>query len=82
MKVFGRKLLDYNTPIEVDFDELVFQKDGKDIVVSLRSFLVEGELKVRSTTGPLMVHPQDSNHVLLKTTGYENDNGTSWPSHG
>lgn len=66
MKIFGRKLLDYNTPIEVDFDELVFQKDGKETVVSLRSFPVEGDIGVRSNSGAISVHPRAANYIFVR----------------
>ncbi len=62
MKIFGRKLLENRSQEhEVDFDDLVFVIDGREIVVSIYRAKVDGRIEVRANDGVLVALPRASN---------------------
>lgn len=65
MQVRGRKILDYNTAIDISgVDEIIItQDDGAELVFSLYRIRQGGRFEVRANDGTLVVHPRASNVI-------------------
>ena len=67
MEIYGRKLLDRNTKMPIDFDDLVFLVGGKEIVISTYSARTDGKIELRCNDGVIVVLPRAANVVQIET---------------
>lgn len=68
LEIFGRKSLDNRRQrIDVDFDELIFVADGREIVVSLYRARIDGRVEIRANDGVLIVCPRAANVVEVES---------------
>lgn len=69
MKIYGRTLLDSNRePVPLDnIDDIVFNVNGMEIVVSLYRARIDGRIEVRANDGLIIVSPRAANVVEIET---------------
>ncbi len=68
MKVFGRKILDnHREQYELDVDDIVFEHNGMEIVVSLYRARTNERLEIRGNDGVLIVLPRAANSIEIET---------------
>lgn len=66
LKVYGRTLL-VSERIPLDgIDNIVFQVDGHEIVVSLYRARIDGRIEVRTNDGVIVVLPRAANVVEIE----------------
>lgn len=68
MKIYGRKLLDnHREQHSVDFDDLVFEVGGREIVVSIYRARIDGRIEIRANDGVLVLLPQSANVAEIES---------------
>lgn len=67
MKIWGRSLLKSDEKIPVDFDDLVFLVNGREIVVSVYRARIDGRIEIRSAEGVMVVLPRAANVVEIES---------------
>lgn len=67
MKIFGRKLRDYDTEIPIEADEIVLVDDnGAGIVLGIYIARTNGKVEIRTNNGVLVVLPRAANLVEIE----------------
>jgi hypothetical protein len=68
MKVYGRKLLDRRREqYEIEFDEIVFVADNREIIVSIYHAKTGARLEIRANDGILVVLPRAANMAEIES---------------
>jgi hypothetical protein len=66
-KIYGRKILEPETQIPLEFDDVVIEIGGNQLVLSLYTCRVSGRVELRSNTGTLVVRPCASNSIEIES---------------
>lgn len=71
MKVFGRRLLDRDEQIAIDFDDIVFEvEDGIEIRVSVYRAKKDGRVEIQVNEGALVLLPRAANTAEAEVRSY------------
>ena len=68
MKIYGRKLLDYDREVDLSaVDQIVFDLGNhQEIVVNLYQARIEGRIEINTSGGLISVHPRAANVVGVR----------------